>query len=334
MKLKNIIRIFLGLSIILGAQSFRLANAAPYAIEKLPDATVYNDFVVGPGKYEIELKPGESKIVNLVVTNRLGKEKTFQIQIDDFKGSRDTEKAVVLLDGERGPYSLKDYLKVASTTFSMGNAERVTIPVRISIPTDAQPGGLYGSIVVGTVTTAKEQVLEGESSAGVSPVITRIGSLLFVRVEGPVKEDLALKDFSLKNHAHILGSGPVNFQLLYENNGTVHETPSGSIRVNNIFGAEVAQMEVEPWFILPDSLRVREVTWNSSFLFGRYVATAEIKKGYDNLTDTASVTFWVIPWKIIVLAFIGIALLVFIVRWLSSKISISVKKPAKKKNVI
>ena len=114
--------------------------------------------------------------------------------------------------------------------------------------------------------------------------------------------------------------------MLYENNGTVHENPSGFIHVTNMFGSEIANLEVEPWFVLPDSLRVRELSWNSQFLFGRYVATAEIKKGYGDLVDTASVTFWIIPWKIIALAFIGIIVIVSIIRWLASKISISVKK--------
>lgn len=328
MKLKNIIRIILGLSIAFGMQSSTATAAAsgPYSIEKLPDSTVYDDFVVGPGKYQVELKPGETKVVNLIVSNRLGKEKAFQIQIEDFKGTRDLGRPVVLLDGEKGPYSLKDYLKIASTTFKIDNAERITIPVNISIPTDAQPGGLYGSVVISTVTTGDEQVLQGENSAGVSPVITRIGSLLFIRVAGDVKEDLLLKDFNLKNHSSILGAPPVDFQFLYENNGTVHENPMGRIYVKNIFGTEVANLEVEPWFILPDSLRIRELSWNPAFLFGRYTATAEIKKGYGELVDTNTIAFWVIPWKIIAFAFIVIILIVSVLRWLASKISITVKK--------
>lgn len=325
MKLKNIIGI--SISVIIGFIAIlNVSHAAPYSVEKLPDATVYNDFVVGPGKYQVELKPGESKTVNLVVSNRLGKLKTFQIQIEDFTGSRDLQKAVVLLDGEKGPYSLKDYLKIDSKTFSINNAERVTIPVTISLPTDAQPGGLYGSVVISTVTTGEEQVLQGENSAGVSPVITRIGSLMFIRVAGDVKEDLIQKDFSLKDHAWLLGAPPINFQLLYENNGTVHENPKGRIHVKNIFGAEVADLEVEPWFILPDSLRIRELTWNPAFLMGRYTATAEIQKGYKDLVDTKTIVFWVVPWKIILLAFIVIVLIVIVIRWLLSKVSISIKK--------
>ena len=325
MKLKNIIR--LSAATFLFFCAFALpAHAAPYQVEELPDKTVYNDFVVGPGKYQVELKPGQSKVVNVIVSNRLGKEKTFTIQTEDFKGSRDPSKPVVLLDGERGPYSLKDYLRFASTTFTIGHAQRVTVPITVSIPSDAQPGGLYGSVIVGTVTTGKEQVPEGESSEGVNPIVTRIGSLFFIKVAGDIKEELNLKDFSLKDHAWILGSGPVTFQLLYENNGTIHENPHGFIHIKNIFGSEIAKFEVEPWFLLPDSLRVREITWGSPFLFGRYVATAEIYKGYDNLVDTPSVAFWVIPWKIVGIVFVVIVLIVLTVRWIASKFTISIKK--------
>ncbi len=330
MKLKKILKTILGFSIIYSfiflLQPLAVAHAAIYKVEELPDKTVYSDFVVGPGKYQVEIKPGEKKVVNMVVTNRLGKNKLFNIETVDFKGSKDLENPVVLLDGERGPYSLKDYLKFASSTFVINHAERVTIPVTISIPTDAQPGGLYGSVVISTVTTGKEQVLEGQSSAGTNPIITRIGSLLFIRVAGDVKENLELKKFSLKNDSHIIGSGPVNFDLLYANNGTVHENPKGFIYIKNIFGAEIGKVEVEPWFVLPDSLRQREVLWRSPFLFGRYVATAEINKGYNAQKDSVSVTFWVIPWKLMTLILVVLIVIVAIIRWLASKISISVKK--------
>ncbi len=327
MKLKKIITKLLSILILtLAVFSPRLSHAASYVVETLPDKTVYNDFVVGPGKYQVDMKPGEKKVVNLIVTNRLGKEKTFQLQTEDFTGSKDIDQTVVLLEGERGPYSLKDYLKIPSTTFTMGNAQRVTIPVTISIPTDAQPGGLYGSVVISTVTTGQEQVPQGDSSVGTSPIITRIGSLFFIRIAGEVKEDINLKKFSLKNDASVMDGGPVNFELLYENNGTVHENPKGFIYIKNLFGAEIGKVEVEPWFILPNSLRQREVNWKPQFLFGRYVATAEIVKGYDNQKDTVSVVFWVIPWRLVALVFAALVIVVSIVRWLASKISISVKK--------
>lgn len=301
------------------------ADIALFSIEKLPDTTIYNDFVVGPGKYQVDVKPGDTATVNLIVTNRLGIDKTFQIQTEDFTGSRDLERTVVLLDNERGPYSLKDYIRIATTTFTIGNAERATIPVTVRIPTDAQPGGLYGSVVVSTVTSPSDQVRGGRST-GVNPLITRIGSLFFVRVAGEVNEDLVLKDFSVKGNTHLLGSTPVDFQLLYENNGTVHENPSGYIHVKNMLGADVADIEVEPWFILPDSLRLREVSWNAPFLFGRYTATTEIQKGYGDKVDVTSVSFWVIPWKVVTVVFLIIVVVIMLIRFIASKFSLSLKK--------
>ncbi len=330
MKSKNIIRItaysVIGFSMVFGISSTLRVNAAPYSIEKLPDTTVYGDFVVGPGKYQLDMKPGETSVVNVVVSNRLGKEKIFSIQVEDFKGSRDLERPVMLVGSERGPYSLKDYLKFASSTFTLNNAERVTIPVKISIPTDAQPGGLYGSIVIGTVTTPEEQVPVGTDSVGVNPIVTRIGSLFFIRVAGDVKQDITLKKFSLKNDRSILGGDPISFEILYENNGTVHENPYGYIYIKNFFGSEIKKIEVEPWFILPDSLRVREVVWEAPFLFGRYTATAEIKNGYSSELDTASVAFWIIPWKIVAIVFAVVVVSVGIIRFILSKVHISFKK--------
>jgi hypothetical protein len=115
-------------------------------------------------------------------------------------------------------------------------------------------------------------------------------------------------------------------QILYENNGTIHENPSGTISVKNVLGSEVAHLEIEPWFIMPDSLRLREVSWSAPFLMGRYVATAEIHKGYDNKSDVASVVFWVIPWKVILGLFIMIIIIVSLIKFVASKFSISIKK--------
>jgi len=296
------------------------------SIQQLPDVTTYNDFVVGPGKFEMELKPGDTRTTNMIVTNRLGKTKTFQVQIEDFQGSRDPLQTVILLDNERGPYSLKDYINIPVKTFSIGQAERVTIPVTVHIPTDAPPGGLYGSVVVSTVSDPVDQSLTEENSTGRSPVITRIGSLFFIKVAGEVREDGKLTDFRLRDDTKVLSSGPVNFQMLYENNGTIHESPYGIISVRNMLGSEVAYLELEPWFALPNSLRLREVVWNSPFLIGKYIATAEINRGYDNIVDTMEVSFWVIPWKVAVIIFVALVIIILLIRLISRKFSIVVRK--------
>ncbi|NCT02032.1 hypothetical protein GW766_02155, partial [Candidatus Parcubacteria bacterium] len=67
-------------------------------------------------------------------------------------------------------------------------------------------------------------------------------------------------------------------------------------------------------FVLPASLRLREITWNREFLFGRYVVTARINRGYDDVIDEVTTSFWVLPWKIVGGIFIAFFIIIFSVR--------------------
>jgi hypothetical protein len=293
-------------------------------VEALPDAKVFNDFVVGPGKIEMELAPGEKGTFDLQISNRLGTVKTFSIGEEDFTGSNNITETVVLLGSDRGPYSLKDYITVSTSTIEIEHGTRVRVPVSVSIPRDAQPGGLYGSVIVGTIS--KNEVTN--STGGVvssNPVITRIGTLIFIRVKGDVNESGKLTDFKLAGNKKIIfDSNNIKFNLFYENEGNVHLNPKGTITVKNMLGASVGTITVEPWFAMPKSMRFREVGWNSTFLFGKYTALASVERGYGELSDDASISFWVIPWKIILGIFSAIIIVVAIVKKLFKKKSVIV----------
>ena len=139
-----------------------------YVKEGVPGGDgIVGDFVVGPGKIDIELKPGESKVVEMMVTNRTGERRTFNLTTEDTAGSTDVNRPIVLLGSERGPYSLRDYLHVPDTHFELEHNERARIPVTITIPPDAEPGGLYGTMLVDTIAIKSN---EGDYIAGISPI--------------------------------------------------------------------------------------------------------------------------------------------------------------------
>jgi hypothetical protein len=79
-------------------------------------------------------------------------------------------------------------------------------------------------------------------------------------------------------------------------------------------GEEVGFVELDPWFVLPDSLRLREVAWNREVLFGRYTATAQINRSYEDIIDTEEIVFWVLPWKPITIGFAVLFLVLFLFR--------------------
>lgn len=290
------------------------STKSPYRVESIPGGdAVQGDFVVGPGKADVTIDPGASSVTNITVTNRTGETRRFQLSVEDAAGSRDTEQSIVLLGDDRGPYSLKDYVSVPSETFELDHNQRAVIPVTIQVPADAEPGGLYGSVLVETL--AQEAVAgDGTSAVPQSAIIARIGTLFFVTVPGDVERNGALADVTTIPERTYFESGPITFGILFENNGPIHLAPYGDVRITNMIGEEVGFVALEPWFALPNSLRLREVTWNRELLFGRYIATVNVNRSYDDIVDTQQVVFWVLPWKIILAIFIALFVLFYLFR--------------------
>jgi hypothetical protein len=297
-----------------------------YEVQDLTGVEEKGDFVLGPGKTELWLSPGEKAVDQLLITNRLGKDMNFKIEIEDFKGSRDPEETTVLLGEEKGPYSLKDFLHLEITEFTLKHGQRMILPVEISIPEDAEPGGLYGSVLIATSPPRQELGGEEETAKGQMQLISRLGCLYFIRIKGEVIEDGFLKEFkTVGTTKKFYESGPISFELFFENNSNVHLMPYGGIEIFNILGKKVDEVKIEPYFALPDSLRLREVSWQKEFLFGRYTALASVNRGYQDIIDQKSITFWVIPWKIILAGLVGLFLMIWFFRWLFSKFEIKLK---------
>ena len=285
-----------------------------YTVEQLGESpTIIGDFVVGPGKVEVTLKPGQSKIVELLVTNRTGSDRIFNLTTEDASGSQDPSTAVVLLGSDRGPYSLREYLEVPHTRFQIKNNERARVPVTITIPGDAEPGGYYGSMLVDTIAVMGEDDDDGET-APQSAIVARIGTLFFITVPGDVEREGSLVDFGTIPKQSFFQSGPIQFGVLFENTGSIHLTPYAEVRIKNMFDEEVGYLTLDPWFVLPQALRLREFSWNRDMLFGQYTATVSLNRGYNDLIDEKSLTFWVLPWKPITGAFAGLFLIFFVVR--------------------
>lgn len=280
-----------------------------FELERIEGDIDVGDFVVGPGRAELVVSPGETIVQEITVTNRISENRTFKLDVDDITGSADGSSAVALTDGARGPYSLRDYISFPENTFTLGLGERARIPVTIKIPADAEPGGLYGSVLIST----ERSTLEG-GEASRSPIIARIGSLFFVTVRGEVERSGSVKGISTVDGKWWYEEGPVNLSILYENTGSVHVNPYGEINITNMFGEQVGFVELEPWFVLPKSLRSRDVLWDREFLLGRYTVTAKINRGYDDVVDEVTTTFWVLPWKIVLGTFFILFIIIFSLR--------------------
>lgn len=311
--------IFLIIFLFSNLFNFIKIASASVTVESLPDNKVFNDFVIGPGKIEMELAPGQTGTFELSISNRLGTNKAFSLSLEDFTGSEDPKQTVVLLGSDRGPYSLRDFIKIGTSTLDIEHAKRARVSVSVSVPKNAEPGGLYGSVLVGIVSKGDDQ-LNANGVISTNPIVTRIGTLVFIKVKGDVKEDGKLTDFTLaQNNKIISGMNGVTFNLFFKNDGNIHLNPKGTIVINNILGTTIGNIEVEPWFAMPKSLRFREVSWKPNFLFGKYTAIASVERGYGEVKDQMEYTFWAIPWQIILGIFVGIMVVLAIIKKIRRK---------------
>lgn len=304
--------------------SFPLFSQAEVRVDVLPEQDVVGEFVVGPGKIELTMRPGEERTVEVRVSNRMGMSRIFRLGTEDFIGSSDPKQTVQLLGSDRGPYSLRNFLFPEVSELVVDHATRVTIPIRVAIPDDAEPGGLYGSVLVSTESIPGEtdSALGARSGAA---IVSRIGVLFFVRIAGAVEESGELTSFATKDHQLWYTHGPIPLEIAYTNNGSVHLNPYGRLYITNIAGQMIGEQIIDPWFVMPGSTRIREVGWNRSMLFGRYTAHLELNRGYGDIVDEVSYSFWVIPIKAVALLLLGLCILFFILRFLATRIEIRVK---------
>jgi len=304
---------------------FGLAGISPvfaFEVQKLANVLVENDFTLGPGKIELFLNPGESVTRNLLITNRLGRPMKFRVELEDFTGSSTGERAAVLLGNKRSPYSLRDFLHPEIWEFTLSHGERMVLPVTVTIPQEMEPGGLYGSVLISTSPSEDFLEREEEKAKGQVRLVARVGALFFVRVKGKVKEEGRLEKFDTVNSKKFYQSGPIYFSIYYRNTGNVHLDPYGIIEVKNILGRKIGEIEIEPYFAMPNSLRYREVKWDRKLGIGRYTATLFLNRGYNNIIDTAKITFWILPWKIILITAALFFIIIFVVWWIATHFEI------------
>lgn len=223
-------------------------------------------------------------------------------ELNDFTANGEDGTPKILLDQkDPTPYSIIKWVSpIPSLTLEPKQLKKV--PVTIKIPANASPGGYYGVIrFSGTPPDI--------DTSGVS-LSASLGTLVMLRVKGDAKQQLETLDFQTTGtdgKASSLFEGiPLNFVERLKNTGNVYEQPTGRILISDIFGKPVAVVNVnlEQRNILPGTTRKFTQTLDKSglgdrFLFGFYKATLTLDYG-NKQTLSSSLSFWVIPYKLII----------------------------------
>jgi hypothetical protein len=254
----------------------------------------------------VEIKLRDLTPIALVVTG----------EANDFTAAGEDGTPKLLLEpGEKSPFSIKDWVQPLAP-LNLLPQQIKSFPVTIKVPANADPGGHYGVIRF----TGRAADPEGTSVS----LNASLGTLLLVNVAGDIKNKLTIEEFYTmkdKKRGWFFESAPLTFVERIKNEGNTHEQPTGKITITDMFGKLVAVQTVNqpPRNVLPASIRKFEqplgpALIGDKWLFGKY--TAELEITYANkLKVTDSLTFWVIPWRLILIAIAAIVALIFAIRF-------------------
>ena len=307
-------------------------NATGQALEIAPPVV---NLVANPGQtIKTELSLRDVSTSKLRVTGT----------VNDFVAAgEDGTPKLLLEEGEASPYSLKGWVDPLPSLL-LNPKEIKKMPVIIRVPANAAPGGYYGVVRF----TATPPELEG---TGVS-LSASLGALVLLRVSGAAKESMAIDSFTVntvpggkydeKNEgtAKTLFEGtPIQFIERIKNTGNVHQQPSGQVVIKNMFGKTVAAVNINlpPRNVLPSSVRKFKQPLDSAVigntkLFGKYTATLNVSYGTTKQTVSKTITFWVVPYKLIIGAILGLIAAFFILRALIRNYNKRIIKQARKRS--
>jgi len=238
---------------------------------------------------ELLLKPGEKKQITVQVRNDSDKQLEVETFVRDFIIADDGSTPVQVKENVSNRWSLAKWVTLTPPRQIIPAHKKTTINVLIEVPADALP--------VDEVTEA--------AGSGISQ---QVGSLLYVRVDGPITEQLFIRDFTFKpNFAEF---GPMPFEYTVENKSDIHMLPRASVEIFNIFNQRIDTITMEAKNVFPLAERKFSNKWSRVWGFGPYRADLKVSYGSTGQLVQAHSTFWILPVRLIIAVLTGLLTLV------------------------
>lgn len=287
---------------------------------------------ITPPLFQITIGPGEMWRSSLKIVNTNPYDLTVYAGTMNFEagGEEGQGRFVPILENDAGRVSmdgtrhdsaessLAKWIEIAPDPIFIPQGKSVDIPFTVRIPKDAEAGGHYAAILVGTRPT-------DENANGATVLVSsQVSSLFLARISGDVREEGNIREF--RTDRTFYEKPDIDFILRFANTGNVHLKPQGEIAIFNMWGREMGKILINEKSdfgnVLPRSIRKFIFNWqrNSSILeMGRFKAVATVSYGDDTRQNISrAIYFWILPGKpllVIILSFAAFILtIIFLTR--------------------
>jgi hypothetical protein len=298
------------------------------------------DVTVSPIYFDLSADPGTSITSKVRIRNNTTSSIPLKLGIEKLTGDINGN---VTLKQDKNDYTLS-WIKFDSDSIVVKPLEWTEVPFTINIPKDAAYGYYW------TITMAQDKTNPLAKSAVNLTGAAGIPVLLNVRKEG-AKAEAKVLGFSTGNF--ISEYLPVDFTVKVENFGNVHVKPHGNIFISGTGNKNLAVLDVNSTLgnIIPNSSRIFNASWSDGFLvkelvfedgqpkldkngkqlekitinwnkltefrIGKYTATLLLvyDNGKKDVPLEQTISFWIIPYKVIGGVLITLLVAFFVTRW-------------------
>ncbi len=259
---------------------------------------------------ELTAAPGEQLSGSITLSNPGDSNIDLYPASQNFLPDTESEEGIPSLTDNDTPYGMQDWITFDKTNVSLAPGASDSIKFFVNVPSNANPGGRYGSLLFST------KAPEGTPETTALKVESAVNTLVLLRVTGNVTEAGNVVEFSTDG---LSDEGVVEFDLRLANTGNVHFKPKGMVTVTNWLGSKVAEVELEGENVLPDSIRKMSTAWEpQGTLFGKYTATVDGTFGSTNQQFTSSTSFSKYHFTTLLIILVIIILIILFIK-MSSK---------------
>lgn len=284
---------------------------------------------VSPVLFDESMDPGQGKQGVIRVQNDTNQTQTYYASTQNFVGKGEEGQQEFLTEEQET--GLASWIKLERQSVMLEPGKASDIKWTVSVPQNAEPGGHYAAVFF-----AMQPKDDKGSSVGIGG---RTGILFLVNVSGNIRESAQIESFKVMDSSDtnkaeetsFINHLPAYFETRVKNTGSVHLRPEGEITIKNMFGSEVGKIQANPanGRVLPDGIRkyrtmygpkdevVGDGFWSGLMRewkglgFGKYTAELNAKYGNQNQPLAASLTFWIIPWRLAV-AILGLLVMLVV----------------------
>lgn len=236
--------------------------------------------------------PGETLQTSVRVRNASDQTITLDTIAQDFIIDVDGETPLPVFGDTSSRWSLASWMVLVPQKKILAPAETTQVDVIIKVPADALPGGHYAMI-------SHQPGLASQASTvkSASAINQRVGTLLYVTVEGPINEEAFIRDFKTPQFSEF---GPVPFSFSVDNQSDIHISPVMTVTISNLFGVEVESIQIESKNIFPLANREFQGQWDRIWGIGPYTAKITMVYGQSGSVTIATSRFWLVPISLVI----------------------------------